>query len=189
MASHSGMIRGLRRLTSHRGYAVGLAVIALGAVALAACGSSGTNTNTPGSGPTTGAAGQTLVVKQAPGGASYVTDAKGDSFYTLSADPSGQSTCSGQCATFWPPAPGSLKAGSGVTGTVSTLNRSDGGTQVVLNGHPLYTFKNDTAPGQTNGEGVTAFGGTWYLIDPSGNPVKSLSGSSSGGGGRYGGGG
>jgi predicted lipoprotein with Yx(FWY)xxD motif len=70
---------------------------------------------------------------------------------------------------------------------VTTLKRSDGTSQVVLNGHPLYTFKMDTAPGQINGEGVVAFGGTWTVVDQSGNSVKSLSGSSSGssGGGGY----
>jgi predicted lipoprotein with Yx(FWY)xxD motif len=188
MASHHGSLRGFQRVTARRGYAVGVAVIALGAVALAGCASSGgSNSTTPGSG-STAAGGQTLAVKQASHGASYVTDAKGNSLYTLSSDPSGQSTCSGQCATFWPPAPGTLKAGSGVTGAVTTLTRADGTSQVVLNGHPLYTYKLDTAAGQTNGEGVNAFGGTWYLVDPSGNAIKSLSGSSSGGGGPYGGG-
>jgi predicted lipoprotein with Yx(FWY)xxD motif len=196
MAVHHGSM--LARSTDRRGYAVitgrgrihaAAAAIALGAVALAGCASSGSgsnNSNTPGSGQSA-AAGGTLEVKQAPGGTSYVTDAKGDSLYTLSADPSGQSTCSGQCTSFWPPAPGTLTTGSGLTGSVATLTRSDGAKQVELNGHPLYTFKMDTAAGQTNGEGVTAFGGTWYLIDPSGNPIKSLSGSSSGGGGPYGG--
>jgi len=183
-----------------RGYAIGVVAIAIG-VALAGCGSSGGSSNTGAPAPTTATSaapgGQGLAVKQTSGGVSYVTDSAGDSLYTLSADKNGQSTCSGQCVSFWPPMSGSATTGSGVTGALTTLQRSDGTSQVVLNAHPLYLFKMDTAAGQTNGEGVNAFGGTWTLIDPSGNPIMSLTGSPSqspagagpGGYGGYGGGG
>ncbi|HEY7175480.1 MAG TPA: hypothetical protein VH442_11235 [Micromonosporaceae bacterium] len=194
MASDATTVRG-RRLR-RRGYAVGVVAIAIGA-ALAGCASSGggsTASSTPppstaGSPRATGGT-QALAVKQTPGGASYVTDGAGDSLYMLSSDSNGQSTCTGQCATFWPPVSGSATAGSEIPAVLTKFQRSDGTSQAVLNGHPLYTFKMDSAPGQTNGEGVTAFGGTWTLIDPSGSAIMSLSGSSQPpAGGGYGGGG
>ena len=180
MASDSDPRRGRRFV--RRGYAIGVVALAVGA-ALAGCASSGgsSTSGAPAPAAATSAApgGQGVAVKQTSGGVSYVTDSAGDSLYTLSADKNGQSTCSGQCVSFWPPMAGSAATGSGVTGTLTTLQRSDGTSQVVLNGHPLYLFKMDTAPGQTNGEGVNAFGGTWTLIDPSGNPITSLTGSPS----------
>jgi predicted lipoprotein with Yx(FWY)xxD motif len=71
--------------------------------------------------------------------------------------------------------------GAGVTGTFATITRSGGAVQATFDGHPLYTFAGDTAPGQGNGNGVNAFGGLWHEITPSGTaPAAS---SSSGGGG------
>jgi len=184
-----------RRFTGRHWGAVGAAAVAMAAVALAGCGSSNNSggstgsTAAPGAGAA-GGSGQTITVKQAPGGQMYITDSSGRSLYTLSADSGGKSSCTGQCATIWPPVTGNATAGSGATGTITAFSRSDGGSQVVFNGHPLYTFSMDTAAGQTKGEGINAFGGIWYLVDPSGNPITSMSGgaSSAPGGGLYGGG-
>jgi len=81
------------------------------------------------------------------------------------------STCSGQCAVFWPPLIGSQpQAAGGVAASkLTTITRADGSSQVAYNGHPLYYFKNDMQTGDTKGEGVTAFGGTWYVVGPSGD--------------------
>jgi Secreted repeat of unknown function len=38
-------------------------------------------------------------------------------------------------------------------------------------GHPLYLFSGDAKAGDTNGEGVRAFGGLWYAVSPAGNQV------------------
>ena len=67
---------------------------------------------------------------------------------------------------------------------VSTTKRSDGKTQLTYDGHPLYLFKNDTKAGQTNGEGINAFGGNWFAVSAEGGKVVA-SASSSGGGGGY----
>lgn len=181
---------GVRRLAGRRRYAIGAVAVAFGAIALAGCGSSnGSNTGSNGStgaplyggapapsatsgGATSGA--QTLTVKQSPGGTSYLTDTAGKTLYLFEADTGGKSTCTGQCAALWPPLTGTVTAGTGVTGMMSTFTRSDGTKQVVLNGHPLYHFTMDTAPGQTNGEGVNAFGGLWYVVSPTGNAVTTL---------------
>ncbi len=71
---------------------------------------------------------------------------------------------------------------------VSTTERSDGSPQVTYNGHPLYLFEGDHNPGDTSGQGLTAFGGSSYVLSPAGNQVtsKSASSSSSGSGGGNG---
>ena len=81
------------------------------------------------------------------------------------------STCNGPCAQGWPPlmASGHPSAGSGVNaGMLGTTKRSDGSTQVTYAGHPLYTFIEDKSPGQTTGNGSTAFGAVWNVVQPSG---------------------
>jgi predicted lipoprotein with Yx(FWY)xxD motif len=176
------------RAGGRRRYAVGVAAFWLGAIALAGCSSSGGSSASPGTvnTPTSAAAGggdggassgtQTLTVKQAPGGKSYLADSTGKTLYLFAADAPGKSVCTGQCAAFWPPLTGTVTAGAGVSGKLTTFQRSDGGSQAVINGHPLYTFTLDKAPGQTAGEGLNENGGLWYVVDPAGNQITSLSG-------------
>jgi hypothetical protein len=89
---------------------------------------------------------------------------------------------------------GAPAAGGGVQAALlGTITRSDGSKQVTYSGHPLYSFSGDSGSGQVNGEGIASFGGTWYVLATSGQPVKSaVSGSTSttagSGGGGYGGG-
>src|SRR5262249_33970962 len=123
-----------RRFNGRRWSAVGAAAVAMAAVALAGCGgsnnnSSGSSGSAAGAGTTNGGA-RTLTVKQAPGGQMYVADTSGQSLYMLSADTGGKSTCTGQCASIWPPVTGSATAGSGATGQITSFSRSDGGSQV-----------------------------------------------------------
>jgi predicted lipoprotein with Yx(FWY)xxD motif len=72
------------------------------------------------------------------------------------------STCTGSCASAWPPltvpAGGQAAAGAGVTGTLATLLRADGTTQVNYDGLPLYYWQGDTKPGDTTGQGKNGFG-------------------------------
>ena len=78
---------------------------------------------------------------------------------------------------------------SGVTGKLGTITRSDGSTQATYNGHPLYTFVSDTAPGQAKGNGINESGGVWHQVTATGAaaPAPHASSSSSGGGaGGYG---
>ncbi len=96
-----------------------------------------------------------------------LTAPSGLTLYWLSSDPTNGSICTGGCLSTWPPlrvAPGgTVSLPAGVPGTLGMFTRSDDGTtQVTLNGHALYTFAGDSAPGQTNGEGITALGGTWH---------------------------
>ena len=74
-------------------------------------------------------------------------------------------------------------AASGVKGTFGTIKRSDGSTQATFDGHPLYTFVGDTAPGQAKGNGLNVAGGLWHEITTSGSAASAPAGASSGGGG------
>lgn len=96
---------------------------------------------------------------------SILTTPEGMTLYTLSADMSGYSTCNDACTGPWPPltSDGNAMAPDGLMGTLSAISRGDATFQVVHNGLPLYTFIRDTQAGQTNGQGITAFGGTWNV--------------------------
>jgi predicted lipoprotein with Yx(FWY)xxD motif len=92
-----------------------------------------------------------------------------------------KSTCSGACATAWPPltTTGAPTAGAGATASnLGTISRSDGTRQVAYAGHPLYRFSGDSSAGQTNGEGSNGFGAPWYLVAPTGQQITSLSAAS-----------
>ena len=99
-----------------------------------------------------------------------LADKKGKTVYWFAKDTSSTSACTGACATAWPPVLGmpQAAAGSALSGKFGTIRRSDGTVQATYDGHPLYTFEGDTAPGQTNGNGVIAFGAAWSVITISG---------------------
>ncbi len=109
-----------------------------------------------------------------------VTNAKGLTLYSFVPDTSTKSNCNGSCAAIWPPVKGPATAGSGVTGKLTTITRSDGAPQATYNGHPVYTYTGDTAPGQNHGNGLNISGGVWHEVTPSGSAPKSSSGSTGG---------
>lgn len=100
----------------------------------------------------------------------------GRSLYLLTSDPKGGSGCYGSCALVWPPLLArskKIKAGPGVDPKlISTFYNHDSQTQVLYNGHALYTYTDDTGPGMATGEGVATYGGVWWLVSPSGKAVK-----------------
>jgi predicted lipoprotein with Yx(FWY)xxD motif len=110
-------------------------------------------------------------------GARIVVDRHGRTLYVLSPETAHQLLCtSRQCLAAWPPATVSsahakLTLGTGVTGRLGTLRRSDGRFQLTLRGHPLYRFVADHAKGQANGNGIRNFGGTWHALAPTGGFV------------------
>jgi predicted lipoprotein with Yx(FWY)xxD motif len=115
------------------------------------------------------------------GGATVLTNAKGFTVYWFAPDTSTKSNCNGACAQSWPPVKGPATA-PGVKGKFGTIKRADGSIQATYNGHPLYTFVGDTAPGQAKGNGLNAFGGLWHEVTTS-HPASHSGGSSSGTGG------
>ena len=84
-----------------------------------------------------------------------LTNAGGFTLYWFAPDTPAKSNCSGSCATFWPPVKGPSAPGPGITGKLGTITRSDGTAQATYNGHPLYSYVGDTAPGQAKGNGST----------------------------------
>jgi predicted lipoprotein with Yx(FWY)xxD motif len=112
-----------------------------------------------------------------------LVNSRGHTLYLFKKDSGKKSACFGQCASFWPPlrTSGKPTVGSGAHASlISTTRRSDGKPQVTYNGHPLYTFVMDKKAGDTNGQGVTAFGGKWFAISASGKQVPVKKSSSSG---------
>jgi predicted lipoprotein with Yx(FWY)xxD motif len=159
------------------------AVIPLVAVAVAACGGGGAATAAPPK-TSTGASATVGVANSSLG--SILVDSTGRTVYLFKADVGAKSACAGACATAWPPllATGKPTAGAGLTASkIGTITRSAGNQQVTYNGHPLYLFVKDTKAGQTNGQGVTAFGAAWFALSPSGSQASAPASSSGGGGG------
>jgi len=115
-------------------------------------------------------------------GVTVLTSSKGFTLYSFAPDTATTSKCNGTCAQNWPPVQGPVTA-AGVTGTFGTIKRSDGSVQATFDGHPLYTFVGDTAPGQAKGNGLNAAGGLWHEIATSGSTAPAPAGASSGGGG------
>ena len=161
------------------------AVIPIAAVAIAACGGGG-NAATAATPKTSSGTSATVGVANS-GLGSILVYSTGHTLYLFKADVGANSACTGACAAAWPPllAKGKPTAGTGLTASkLGTITRSGGNHQVTYNGHPLYLFIKDQKPGQTTGQGVTAFGAPWFALTPSGTQDSS-SASSSGGGYGY----
>ena len=180
------MIRSLTRPKARNGLRMLLILPAIAATVavLAACSSSGTSAAGGGSTSTSSPAAATASsLKTATiGGATVLTNAKGFTLYSFAPDTPTKSNCNGACAQNWPPVTGPATA-SGVTGTFGTIKRSDGSVQATFDGHPLYTFAGDTAPGQAKGNGLNVAGGLWHEITTSGTAPAGSSSTGSGGGG------
>jgi predicted lipoprotein with Yx(FWY)xxD motif len=167
----------------------GLAGVALMAAACGTSSSSSGSSSSPSAASSVAAASSSTALKSATiGGAKVLTNAKGFTVYSFAPDTATKSNCNGSCAHFWPPLKGPVTAGAGVTGKLGTITRSDGSTQATYDGHPLYTYVSDSAPGQDKGNGLNLSGGVWHVVPVSGAavPVAHSSKSSGGGGGGYG---
>ena len=92
--------------------------------------------------------------------------------YLFEADKGKSSSCSGACASAWPPVTGKPGASGGaMSPDLGTIARPDGSTQVTYKGHPLYLFVKDKDAGDAYGEGLKAFGAGWYVLSPTGKKV------------------
>jgi len=101
-----------------------------------------------------------------------VVDGKGMTayYFTKDAKGSGVSACTGGCAAAWPAIETTSDSPTvdGVTGTVGTIPAADGGKQITINGMPIYTYAEDSAAGDVNGQGVS---GVWWVIAPDGSMI------------------
>jgi predicted lipoprotein with Yx(FWY)xxD motif len=166
-----------------------IGLMALAAIGLAACGSSGAYT-TPGAaaaapvpasvaGP---AVSSTIAPPASPVQASVtledtplgkiLVDAEGRTLYAFTNDIDGASTCTGACAKAWPAAivTGDSIAGPSITATLSLVDAPSGGQMLKAGKWPLYRFSGDAAAGETNGQGS---GGVWFVVKADGTLVKS----------------
>ena len=163
----------------------GAALVPLVALVAAGCGSSdGSSTATA---KAAGGSSATVSVANNSGLGKILVDSQGRTLYLFQQDSGTKSTCSGGCATAWPPlrASGKPTAGAGAKASLlGTTPRSDGRPQITYNGHPLYGYQGDSKPGDTNGQAISAFGAPWYVLSAAGSEITTAS-SSSGGGNGY----
>ena len=117
---------------------------------------------------TGGGSGSQQLTARTVGGKAVLTNPKGLTLYTFAPDKPNKSVCYGDCATYWPPVPGNMSAGPGVTGTIGTITRTDGTKQATYDGHPLYTYIGDHAPGQASGNNINLNGGLWRDVPVAG---------------------
>lgn len=167
-----------------------LAAVLLG---LAACGNSASGSN----------ASSLQAVNKGNGVGTALSDSNGKTLYYFTPENGGGIQCTGGCAVNWPPLTVSGNTTpslpSGFSGTLGTISRPDGSTQLTYNGHPLYDYSGDSSSSDANGQGLS---GNWYAVTASltaggsGNnsnsnssPSATMNSGSSGGGGGGGGGG
>lgn len=167
-----------RRSTAARIRIVAVAGMAAVALAVAGCGGSSGDQNVAGYGapsPAAGGSGGASVALANSNLGKILVDGKGRTLYLFEADKGSASACDGACASAWPPltTAGEPIARSGASASkLGTAERSDGTTAVTYNGHPLYTFAGDSAPGQASGQGSDAFGAEWYVLSAAGNAIE-----------------
>jgi len=165
----------------------GLAGLALtAALVLAACGGGGGG-DTSSMGSSSSHRTATTVAAKRIDGKSVLVDASGMALYTSEEEAGGMVKCTGACLQLWEPLTiqGGQPTGTVSGGTLGVLQRSDGKTQVTINGAPVYRFADDQS-GTLNADGLTdAFGGqqfTWHAA--TGGNAPSTPPSSSGSSGR-----
>ena len=188
---------GTKTMGTARKIAVTIAGVAGTGLLVAACGSSGSSSSTAPQGGTTSssapastsaspaAAGAAVLKTETSSLGTVLVNGQGLTVYWFAADHGTTSACTGACAAAWPPVTGTPQAAAGVslTGTLGTITRAGGVKQATYNGHPLYTFQVDKAPGQVNGNGVNAFGALWYAIKTGGSGASTAPTTGGGGGG------
>src|SRR5689334_9123051 len=170
-----------------------LALLRTAVLADAACTSGAAAPTAVGSG-TSSNGGVIVGSASSPSFGTVLTGPNGMTLYTHAGDTATSSTCTGACATAWPPLAtnGQPTAGSGVTGQLGSLARPDGTTQVTYGGMPLYYWQGDTKAGDATGNGVEGFsiatvggsGAAPKASDPA--PAASAAPPASGSGGKYG---
>jgi predicted lipoprotein with Yx(FWY)xxD motif len=146
---------------------LGIAVAGAATAPSAPASASGSSGSSGSAGSAGSGSGQVVLSREIKGVA-VLTNAKGMTLYWFAPDTPTKSTCYGACAAYWPPVYGSVKAGRGVTGKLGTIKRSDGTIQATYDGHPLYTYIADGAPGQAKGNDINLNGGFWYEVKVSG---------------------
>lgn len=93
---------------------------------------------------------------------SALTDAKGMTLYTFDYDTQpGQSVCTADCLAQWPAFVAAANAKP--VGGWTPISRPDGTKQWAYKDKPLYTFYQDTKPGDKKGDGNSQ---VWHVAAP-----------------------
>ncbi len=163
-----------------------LGTMAALSLAVAACGGGSSSTPSPttasnqsGSSTTTASNAAVRAADVAKVG-KVLTDPKGMTLYIRKSDPAGGSSCTGTCATTWPPLSSAVAnpvKPDGLTGDLGTFTRDDGTKQITYNGQALYDFSGDKAPGDANGQGI---GGVWFAASVQAGSATTTSATTSG---------
>lgn len=99
-----------------------------------------------------------------------LVDPDGFTLYIFTADSDGESACYDACAELWPPVPADTPIGPDLDEAIfGTIERTDGTSQLTVNGMPLYLYTPDTSPGDTTGQG---FNDVWFVVDAEGNTIE-----------------
>ena len=100
-------------------------------------------------------------------------DGRGRTIYLFTKEQSDRSQCFGDCAKAWPPvySKGAPQASAGVRQAKLGTTRHGNKSQVTYNGHPLYYYVDEDEPGEVLCQGVSEFGGIWYVIDRRGDAI------------------
>jgi predicted lipoprotein with Yx(FWY)xxD motif len=157
-------MRPTSRLLSMAGLAAGVLLVA------AACSSAAATPSSAVVGATS-APGSTTTLSEASSSTlgTYLTGKDGFTLYYFANDSAGTSTCTGTCATTWPPLTvtpdATVQGPADATAGFGTIVRDDGTTQVTYDQHPLYYYSGDSAAGDTTGQGVN---GIWFVALVSG---------------------
>jgi predicted lipoprotein with Yx(FWY)xxD motif len=146
-------------------FSIGIAAVLIAATGvLVGCGGGGggTSNGSPNNSPQS-----PLSTAMLKGSLGFV-NASGFTVYVFDADLAspGHSVCNGSCAGVWPPIAPPTTA---LTSPWSMIARADSSLQLTYNGRPLYMYTGDAAAGQTNGDGISAFGGIWHIARPLGS--------------------
>jgi predicted lipoprotein with Yx(FWY)xxD motif len=169
--------------------------VLLGLTLLSGCGSSSSSSSTTKTAGQQNASsgGSGVVVKTASipsAGGSVLVDAAGLTLYRLSGEVNGKFICtSSACEGVWHPLMSSGGTPTGVE-SLASVERPDGQQQVTYKGMPLYTFAQDTKPGDAKGQGIKDVG-TWNAVkvSPASGAAPATTSTSntpsSGGGGGY----
>ena len=140
-----------------RAAATAVASVAVAALVLLAVALAGASSAAP-------AAAGTSLKTATIGGTTVLTNAQGFTVYSFAPDTPTTSKCYGSCAAYWPPVTGTAAASPGLPGRITTITRTGGARQLTYNGHPLYTYIGDSAPGQAKGNNLNLNGGLWHEV-------------------------
>lgn len=161
---------------------VGVALLAALGLVAAGCGGSAAYSSSKGgvAGASHSSSSVAVTTRKIKGLGVVLVNAKGRTLYAFMKDAQRRVTCTGSCATFWPPlkwksAHKPTAGGAAKNSLLGTVKNPSGGRVVTYNKWPLYTYSGDSGAGQAKGEALKLNGGKWYVISAKGKVIKSMS--------------